>query len=828
MVQTLLLLATLAAEPTPPAPPPPPPSVPGDSATTPASADALTLIAQAQDPSAAANVRVTAIAQLAAIPDPRVLAPLAYLLNDTDAEVRTAALRAIGGHPSPEAVKLLAETAQCVRVPFSLREEAVKLLGQSKHPAAVEELEWIVKVQTLPASLRELARAQVLAKTPEKKIEVETAPPPSAVAQGDQSGQMLMGLSGAVFGGYTLYTVGKLGQLGGGPGIGAVTGALLGGATGYLLAKDYTVAHTTFITTAMGLGLWTGVGAGFGILGPNAEGRFVNLFAVAGEAIGLGASVLAWDAMQPLIEPAQGKEGAVWTAIAGGVLGAPALHLVGQLPNHSEIEVLGLLSGLVLGGATGSLIGRHLDAPHGALLATGSTWGLGIGALAGVAALARNGGAQLPELWKAELVALGGGALGLTAAHLVSGDRYESADMPLINFMALSTTSLGLGGVLLPEPKNDVRPAAAVLAGSAAVGLIGGAVLAPHLEFSRNDGALTSVGLLHGTFAGLAVPGLFTDNVKGRHRAAGALLGASIGTLTTGAILQFLEVPLGDVSTLLAADLFGSLAGLGGALLATGETTAAPNAGFLLGGAISLAAGSQLARNFEFTSGDVALTTLTTGWGTWQGIALGVGLLSGTDRRSPVRLGGTTLLGLGVGGLGGMVLSQFVDLSPGWVAASSTGVLWGTWLSAFSTALIPALDFEKSVLVTALASDAGLALTAVLLSPAVGVRPAHVGITSLGGGIGAATFTLGAALFTQKGDNLIRANLAGTVLGLAAGAGVAAMIDFEDERPATTTSGGSGGTQTGMAVKFRGLTSGPLLSPDGRLDGMSFGALFQN
>lgn len=840
MLQTLVLLAALAAEPTPVPPPPPPPvdalssvpsppEAPGD-ATAPAlppppsapAADPLTLIAQAQDATAPAAKRIEALAQLGAIADGRVLAPLAYLLSDPEREVRLAALRAIASHASPEALKLLTATAHNVRIPFELREESVRLLGQSESPAALEELEGIAKVQALPVSLRELARDLIAARAPGKEPALEPPEPPTALAQGDTSGQMLMGLSGAIYGGYTLYTVGKLGQLSGGPTIGAFTGALLGGATGYLLAEDFTAAHTTFITTAMGLGLWTGIGAGFGILGSNAEGRYVNLFAVAGEAIGLGASLLAWDAMQPLIEPADGKPGAVWTAVAGSVLGAPALHLVGQLPSHNEIEALGFISGLILGGATGSLIGRHLEAPHGALLATGATWGLGIGAMTGISLLARDGGSRLPELDALEGVALGGGLLGLAAAHLAYGERYQANDLPLINFIGLATTGVGLGSILIPEPKDDVRPATAVLAGSAALGVIGGAAIAPYLEFSRADGALTSLGLLHGLFAGVAVPGLFMSTVPQRLHMSGALLGASLGTLATGALAQFVEIPLGDVSTLLAADLYGSLAGLGGALLAASSDTAAPNAGYLLGGALSLAAASQLAPNFEFSSGDLALVALTTGWGAWQGIGFGGSLL--TD---PVKLGGATLLGFGVGGIGGMVLSQFVDLTPGWVAAASSGVLWGTWIAGFSTSLVPSLSFQDSLLITTIASDVGLGLTALLLSPVVGVRPEHVGITSLGGGIGAALSTLGTALVTDRGDRLVRANLIGTVIGLAAGAGVAAMIDFEDE-PATSTETAGGGTQTGMAVKFRGLTSGPLLSPDGRVDGMGFSAVFQN
>ena len=174
-----------------------------------------------------------------------------------------------------------------------------------------------------------------------------------------------------------------------------------------------------------------------------------------------------------------------------------------------------------------------------------------------------------------------------------------------------------------------------------------------------------------------------------------------------------------------------------------------------------------------------------------------------------------------------MGLSQTVELSPGWVAAASSGALWGGWL-ATSAKLAWGDELESSDMLLVLgASDLGMAVSTLALSPLVEATPNQVGITSLGGLGGGVLLTLGAGLFTRDSGSLLKASFIGTSAGLLAGGLFAARMKPEEDKASSgaVTSSGSAALPN---VWFRGLSTAPLFTADGRSRGMAVVASFEN
>jgi hypothetical protein len=300
------------------------------------------------------------------------------------------------------------------------------------------------------------------------------------------------------------------------------------------------------------------------------------------------------------------------------------------------------------------------------------------------------------------------------------------------------------------------------------------------------------------------------------------LLGSSLGMLSAGALSQTIEPSPAHVAILALGDGFGSVAGVGAGLLAgSGKGGSdAPNIGYLLGSSASLAVGSLVVKDLTFSHGDRTLVGMSTIWGAWNGLGLSAGLNGKGDQ-----VGGSLLLGLGLGGIAGMALAQGIDVSPAWVlAAVGGGGAWGAYLSTMAV-LLKEDPTKRDVLTVLAASDGGLALASVLLS--LGVAPRQVGIASLGGMAGAVAGTLGAALATRDRGTLLGANLIGTGAGLAGGAIIAAIAGPGDpkEGPESKT---SGGPNRGLgSFVFRGLTSLPVQGRSGNFDGMALAAVIE-
>ena len=322
--------------------------------------------------------------------------------------------------------------------------------------------------------------------------------------------------------------------------------------------------------------------------------------------------------------------------------------------------------------------------------------------------------------------------------------------------------------------------------------------------------------------AGLALPGLFSAQPEARFRTAGVLLGTAAGELTAGAVAQFIDWEPSAVLSLFLLDSLGTLAGWGIGLAGSSES-AAPNAGLLLGSALSLAVGSQVARSLHFTDTDISLVAASSLWGAMLGLGLPPAL-GYTFREHGRQIAGTMLLGLGGLGIGAVAVSHRVLVKPWdvWATVAGGGG-WGIYLSTMALLAVDNPSQQSAAIALLAAGNGGLLLTSYLLCQ--GASPRQVGIASLGGMAGAITGTIATAFFTVEKNTLLRGNLVGTSLGLAGGALVAVLVG--PGAPEAVEPAKIAGASGFPRLAFQGLSSQPVFGRSGRVDGMAITAVMR-
>ncbi|MSP93448.1 MAG: hypothetical protein EXR79_16925 [Myxococcales bacterium] len=87
------------------------------------------------------------------------------------------------------------------------------------------------------------------------------------------------------------------------------------------------------------------------------------------------------------------------------------------------------------------------------------------------------------------------------------------------------------------------------------------------------------------------------------------------------------------------------------------------------------------------------------------------------DGKGDRLIGGMTLSGGALAGLGAMALAQTTDMSSWQVTICSSGAVWGAWLAGWSLVPVPPEDPMEGVTRLLVGTDVGLALTALLVSP---------------------------------------------------------------------------------------------------------------
>jgi hypothetical protein len=329
-------------------------------------------------------------------------------------------------------------------------------------------------------------------------------------------------------------------------------------------------------------------------------------------------------------------------------------------------------------------------------------------------------------------------------------------------------------GLRLLGDGGDDRTSYRFLVGGGLAGLAVGGGLGRSLEFSAGDRLLAIDGAYEGLFTGLVLPyAIGTETSRGR--SAAGFLGVGLGFAAGAALAQLTELDPNDIALAWLIGSYGKLAGFGIPLLA-GSGGAAQARGTLLGSAAALSAAYVAVPRIALRDGDLALVALGTGLGFWHGLAFG----DSTSSLDGDQAAGLTLLGVSVGGLGSLALSQALRLSNTEVLALGGGAFWGTWFTTWAGVL--ADDPDTDLRWAALAGDAGLAAGALLVSK---VDARRIGVANLGGLAGAGLASLGVALATRDNDKVIVANLIGSAAGLAGGAVLAAAIDFAPAGPSS-------------------------------------------
>ena len=518
--------------------------------------------------------------------------------------------------------------------------------------------------------------------------------------------------------------------------------------------------------------------------------------------------------------------GSALVAMAGGgYFGGFALASVGGFAGTQDASVIGWVAGSIVGAGTGYIFGRHIpnERQHYYISALG--WGAFAGTIAANAIVARpfdaNTQAKLdPEAsglrrTEAALSLLGEvGGFGL-AYYAADSLRLSSADVFTTDIIGLATTVATLGGLRLLTPVDDDRPGYATLLAGSLIGVGVGVAIAPRLHFDTGDASLA----LYGTAEGMYYGGFLGELLlPARPGEAGMMLGGGLGLLLAGGIAQYTAFRPGNVGEMLLFSSYGKALGAGLMLLgnAPSDTVNAVHLGFGLAG---VAAATLLADQTTYASGDNAIVPIGTVLGVWHGAFIGViarsrGWLSGGEQ-----IAGLTLTTASLFGVGSVAMAQSSNFTNMQAAMGSTGAVWGAWFAGWALALDDsAVTDTRAATQLLVGTDVGLAATVLLLSPVADVDPRVLAGANFGGMAGAGLAALFTAMFSDNSKSIVRANLAGSAVGLLAG-GLIARAALLGEKP---TPGGKAGASlpAWLRLPVKSVSAGPHMDAGGRFDGV--------
>jgi len=467
-----------------------------------------------------------------------------------------------------------------------------------------------------------------------------------------------------------------------------------------------------------------------------------------------------------------------------GALGSYALATVGVLGASPAGIVAGALGGALVGAGTAWLITRGREVtPIDAFWFVHGGW---LGIYAGVfgAALA------LPSTIDADtglkiIMSFGllGEAIGLGATFLTRRlHHYSPADVALMNLGVLAGGLAGAGTVLLAlDTDGPNEPYLAAALGGSALLYVAAAALTRDLHLSLGDVALVGFSTIEAGWLGAWLPvAVAGGDATGGRVGGGLMLGAGLGFIAAVAAAQAVEASPATVRSSFLLAVYGSFLGAGVPLLFQGSTIDQVSISMLVGGVVGAGLGLLGGEDIRFRGQHASFLGLGTAWGLWQGL----GWASWAAARGTVdggQVAGGAFVGLAGGAMLGLAFSHLVPLSPWDAVALGAGGGWGAWIGAWGGAYLVSApgsttDPANTLLYALVLSDIGLAAVGVLLTPALGINPVAIGLTSLGGLAGAALGSLAVALVAQEARPIILGNLIGTGAGLLGGAILAAVL----------------------------------------------------
>ncbi len=516
---------------------------------------------------------------------------------------------------------------------------------------------------------------------------------------------------------------------------------------------------------------------------------------------------------------------ALVASLGGALFGGLALESVGAVAGTGGADLIGAITGGVVGAGAGYVFGRQVSNARQHYYMSAMTWGAAAGYLGARSVINRPRGQfgdRVPDedvgldRWSAGLTLLGELGGFVLAGYSADALNLTSADVATADAIGLGTTIAVAGALGLMPDREDQRPGYATLLAGSLVGVGVGTALARQLHFTSGDLQLIGYGAVEGLYFGAQG----TDLIAPLNNAgAGGAIGFGVGGLAATAVSQWIDPTPGNVWETAMFAQYGKLLGAGLTMVATDSNRSAQWA-HLGGGALGLAGGAWLSQRTDYHGGDRAIVPIGSLLGLEHGALIGAiyeGQSNGPSSRS-LLAPGLALSGLALGGLGAAALGQYTDMTTWQATMGSTGAVWGAWFALWSRILMNS-GSETGVATTVLvSSDLGLAVSALAVSPLVGADPRILAGANFGGMAGAGLASLFTAMFTANSDHIIRANLAGSAAGLVTG-GILAYFAYADAQPIDKKTADLS-MPNWLKLPVRGVSSAPHFDTLGRPDGM--------
>ena len=460
------------------------------------------------------------------------------------------------------------------------------------------------------------------------------------------------------------------------------------------------------------------------------------------------------------------RSGTAWL-MAGGAAGTGyALAATGHF-GQSGLEAVGAVTGGMGGATLGWVLGRTqpMEGGQAAFLSTSGIVGLTGGTMLGP--MLAPGDEDMP--W---ITGLLGGVVGY-GAGIGLHTQYRGNPEQAAGGVAVGATSavfLGSTATFLDQQGVSLPDNAPI--GFAGLGLLGGTAIGQATTSiagtdAHDAGTIVLAGS-YGTFVGAVVP------LGGTARSSLPLVGMSGGALLAYGLSPVVDLA-NDVNLGAGTGVaFGAIAGWGAGKLARprGDDTMRRATTLLAGTAGGVLGGALAARTPGGIEGDdVVITTISTGWATWQ-----VNGWMQATHANPDLNGLRSLVPAAVGGATAIASPRLNVRAGDSLCATSLGA-WGGYLGAVSAQLAHT-DSATQLGLALATSDAGLLGGALLMSPLVHASPTVVGVADAGGVLGGSTAALITTLFTADNtDVILAASLVGSGLGAGGGALVGRSLD---------------------------------------------------
>ena len=222
----------------------------------------------------------------------------------------------------------------------------------------------------------------------------------------------------------------------------------------------------------------------------------------------------------------------------------------------------------------------------------------------------------------------------------------------------------------------------------------------------------------------------------------------------------------GRMESVVFGTLYSAWLSIGLARLIDADSEKAAAAGMMIGAPVGLLTSLALTRNARLSDGQAMLVNFGGYWGTWQGLGLAM-LLDNSDNEKTIISG--AMVGGVLGLLTTSILTRRIDPSLGHASMINYGGLWGTWLG-IAGGMVADVDDRDGLLSLALvAGNVSMAAMAALSSK-LELSFAQTSLINLSGIVG--TIVSSGLILINLPDNkrvTFGTLLAGGVLGLAGG-----------------------------------------------------------